>query len=142
MSQKHQSGQRLLCAAGITLALLGLACQTATAQEIQADAQSDALTVVRDAATGKLRNATAEEHASLKAQSPNARVRTLRAAPQAFQQKYHSSGARGVRLTDEFTSSVHAVRQPDGSIKTFESHNADQSAPVTGHAHTTKVETE
>jgi hypothetical protein len=138
MSQKHQTGQRLLCAAGITLALLGLA-STATAQE----AQSDALTVVRDPGTGKLRNATAEEQEALKAQasSSTARVRTLRAAPQQFQQKIHASGARGVRLTDEFTSSVRAERQPDGSIKTFESQNADQSA-APGHVHTTKVETE
>jgi hypothetical protein len=139
MSQKHQSGQRLLCAAGLTLALLGLVSQSAAAQELQSN---DALTVVRDAETGKLRNATAAEHAALQAQAPNARVRTLRAAPQAFQQKYHASGARGVRLTDEFTSSVHAERQPDGSIKTFESNNADQSTAVAGHAHTTKVETE
>lgn len=140
MSQKHQSGQRLLCAAGITLALLGLA-GPATAQEVHAN---DSLTVVRDAETGKIRNATAEEQAALKAQAqaPNARMRTLRAAPQAFQQKYHASGARGVRLTDEFTNSVHAVRQPDGSIKTYESHNADQSAAAAGHVHTNKVETE
>jgi len=138
MSQKHQTGQRLLCAAGITLALLGLA-STATAQE----AQSDALTVVRDPGTGKLRNATAEEQEALKAQanSSTARVRTLRASPQQFQRKIHASGARGVRLTDEFTSSVRAERQPDGSIKTFESQNADQSA-APGHVHTTKVETE
>jgi hypothetical protein len=139
MSQKHQTGQRLLCAAGITLALLGLV-STATAQE----AQSDALTVVRDPGTGKLRSATAEEQESLKAQaqSSTARVRSLRAAtPQQFQQKIHASGARGVRLTDEFTSSVRAERQPDGSIKTFESQNADQSA-AHGHVHTTKVETE
>jgi hypothetical protein len=138
MSQKHQTGQRLLCAAGITLALLGLV-STATAQE----AQSDALTVVRDPGTGKLRSATAEEQEALKAQanSSTARVRTLRAAPQQFQQKIHASGARGVRLTDEFTSSVRAERQPDGSIKTFESQNADQSA-APGHVHTTKVETE
>jgi hypothetical protein len=141
MSQKHQSGQRLLCAAGITLALLGLVSQTAVAQEVAA---SDSLTVVRDPGTGKLRSATAEEHVALKAQaqSSTARVRTLRAAPQAFQQKYHASGARGVRLTDEFTSSVHAVRQPDGSIATFESNNADQSSAVAGHVHTNKVETE
>jgi hypothetical protein len=142
MSQKYQSGQRLLCAAGITLALLGLVSQAA-AQEVVPS--SDALTVVRDAETGKLRNATAQEHAALQAQAPaqaNARVRTLRAAPQAFQQKYHANGARGVRLTDEFTNSVRAERQPDGSLKTYESSNADESTAVAGHAHTNKVETE
>lgn len=66
MSQKHQSGQRLLCAAGITLALLGLVSQSAVAQEAPAPS-NDSLTVVRDAETGKLRNATAAEHAELRA---------------------------------------------------------------------------
>jgi hypothetical protein len=141
MSQKHQSGQRLLCAAGITLALLGLVSQASAQEAVQS---SDALTVVRDAGTGQLRNATAEEHAAMQAQGAqaNARVRTLRASPQAFQQKFHASGARGVRLTDEFTNSVRAERQPDGSIATYESSNADQSSAVTGHVHTNKVETE
>ena len=46
------------------------------------------------------------------------------------------------RLTDEFTSSLQAVRQPDCSIMTYESNNADQSAPSVGHVHNTKVETE
>lgn len=138
MSQKHPSGQRLLCAAGITLALLGLVSHAAAQEAVQSN---DALTVVRDAETGKLRNATAEEHAALQAQA-NSRVRTLRAAPQAFLHKYHANGARGVRLTDEFTNSVRAERQPDGSIATYESSNADQSKAVAGHAHTNKVETE
>jgi hypothetical protein len=145
MSQKHKSGQRLLCAAGITLALLGLVSQSAAAQEAAAPS-NESLTVVRDPGTGKLRSATAEEHMALQAQAQSqsaGRMRTLRApAPQAFQQKYHASGARGVRLTDEFVSSVRAVRQPDGSIATYESNDADQSAPVAGHVHTNKVETE
>lgn len=139
MFQKHQSGQRLLCAAGIMLALLGLVSQSAAAQE----AQSDAMTVVRDAKTGKLRSPTAEEHAALKAQASSDK-RAMRVAPQVFQQKYHASGARGVRLTDEFTSSAVAVRKPDGSVEMqcFDSHDAANAAAATGHVHTNKVETE
>jgi hypothetical protein len=147
MSQKHQSGQRLLCAAGITLALLGL-CQTATAQEAQdQQVQSiplqsvDSMTVVRDPATGKVRAATAEEQAALQAKAAK-KMSLMRAAPKPTLQKFHPNGARGVRLTDEFVSSVRAERKADGSLSIFESHNADPSAAVPGHVHTNKVETE
>jgi hypothetical protein len=138
MSQKHQTGQRLLCAAGITLALLGLV-STATAQE----AQSDALTVVRDPGTGKLRSATAEEQAALQSQAAG-KLRALRVAPKPFQEKFHAKGARGMRLTDESVSSSVAVRKADGSIEMqcFDSHGAAQTAATTGHVHTNKVETE
>ena len=139
MSKKHQSGQRLLCAAGITLALLGLV-STATAQEVQS---TDSLTVVRDAGTGKLRNATAEEHAALKAQA-SSKLRAMRVAPQVPQQKIHSSGARGARLTEEFVTSAVAVRKADGTVEMqcFDSHDAAKSAVAVGHVHTNKVETE
>jgi hypothetical protein len=143
MSQKHQSGQRLLCAAGITLALLGLVSQSAVAQEAPAPS-NDSLTVVRDAETGKLRNATAAEHAALQAQAAS-RMRAARVAPQqAPLEKFHARGARGVRLTDEAISSSVAVRNADGSIgmQCFESHGAATSAVAAGHVHTTKVETE
>lgn len=143
MSQKHQSGQRLLRAAGITLALLGLVSQSAVAQEAPAPS-NDSLTVVRDAETGKLRNATAAEHAALQAKA-SSKMRAARVAPaQAPQEKFHAKGARGVRLTDEAISSSVAVRNPDGSIgmQCFESHGAANSAVAAGHVHNTKVETE
>lgn len=146
MSHKHQSGQRLLCAAGITLALLGLVSQSAVAQEAPVHS-NDSLTVVRDPVTGKLRHATAEEQAALKAPAAGSKMARSAArapAPQSFQQKYHASGARGVRLTDEFTSSAVAVRKPDGTVEMqcFDSHDAAKSAVTTGHVHTNKVETE
>ena len=143
MSQKHQSGQRLLRTAGITLALLGLVSQPAIAQEAVAQS-NESMTVVRDPGTGQLRHATAEEQAALQSQATAGKMRAMRVAPQAFQQKYHASGARGVRLTDEFTSSAVAVRKPDGSIEMqcFASHDAAQSAAATGHVHTNKAETE
>ncbi|MFC5481210.1 post-PEP-CTERM-1 domain-containing protein [Massilia suwonensis] len=149
MSQKHQSGQRLLCAAGITLALLGLGSQSAFAQEAAQDQEVqsiplqsvDSMTVVRDPVTGKVRHATAEEQATLQAQSAK-RMSLMRAAPKPTLQKFHPNGARGVRLTDEFVSSVRAERKADGSLSIYESHNADPSAAVPGHVHTNKVETE
>lgn len=142
MSQKHQSGQRLLCAAGITLALLGLVSQSAVAQEASVQS-NDSLTVVRDADTGKLRNATAAEATALRAQAAT-QLRAARIAPQTPLQKFHVSGARGARLTDEFVTSSVAVRKADGSIEMqcFDSHDAAKSAATVGHVHTNKVETE
>ena len=142
MSQKYQSGQRLLCAAGITLALLGLVSQSAVAQEAPLQS-NESLTVVRDADTGKLRNATAAEATALRAQAAN-QLRSARIAPQTPLQKFHVSGARGARLTDEFVTSSVAVRKADGSIEMqcFDSHDAAKSAATVGHVHTNKVETE
>jgi hypothetical protein len=142
MSQKHQSGQRLLCAAGITLALLGLVSQSAVAQEAPLQS-TESLTVVRDAGTGKLRDATAAEAAALRTQASN-QLRAARIAPQTPLQKFHVSGARGARLTDEFVTSSVAVRKADGSIEMqcFDSHDAAKSAVTVGHVHTNKVETE
>lgn len=140
MNQKRPSGQRVLRAAGLTLILLGLAGQSAMAQEAPVQS-TESLTVVRDPDTGKLRHATAAEQAALQAASTQ---RSARVAPKPTQQKFHASGARGARLTDEFVNSSVAVRKPDGSIETqcFDSHGAAQSAVTTGHVHTNKVETE
>lgn len=144
MSHKYSSRQRLLCAAGISLAFAGFAVQPASAQQTPAAANvesTDAMTVVRDADTGKLRAPTADEHAAL--QGANS-ARRARVAPMATQQKVHASGARGARLTDEFVSSAVAVRQPDGGVamQCFDSHDAADTAVVAGHVHTNKVETE
>lgn len=144
MSQNYHSGQRLLCAAGITLALLGLASQGASAQELTGQS-TESLTVVRDPGTGKLRHANAQEQAAMQSQAAAGRMRAMRVAPQLPEKKFHAAtGARGMRLTDEFTSSAVAVRQADGSIamQCFDSHDAAKSAAATGHVHTNKVETE
>jgi len=141
MSQKHKTG--LLYAAGITLALLGLASQSAIAQETPAQ-PADAMTVVRDAETGKLRAPTAEEQVALRTQATS-KLRAARVAPaQVPLEKFHAKGARGARMTDELISSSVAVRKADGSIEMqcFDSHDAANSAVTTGHVHTTKVETE
>ena len=145
MSQKHQSG-RLLCAAGITLALLGLAIRGASAQEAPLQS-NESMTVVRDAETGKLRAPTAAEQAALQSQAQaraSGNASAMRAAPKASQQKFHASGARGARLTDEFVSSAVAVKKADGSIEMqcFDSHDAAKSAVATGHVHARTAETE
>jgi len=97
-------------------ALMGLALAGASAVSVQAHAQqADGMTVVRDATTGELRAPTAQEHAALQ-QKAQAKAAASRVAKQVPLQKYHPNGARGVRVTEEFTSSVVAVRNTDGSI--------------------------
>jgi uncharacterized cupredoxin-like copper-binding protein len=120
MSEKLNSSQRWLQAAAISLALLGAAAlpSLAAAQQIgqpeSAVESTDALTVVRDAETGKLRAATGQETQTM---SLAAKAKSmLRVAPAATLQKYHRNGARGTRLTDEFMSSAVVVRNPDGSL--------------------------
>jgi hypothetical protein len=135
MFQKQQTGLRALRAAGIALALMGFAGQSAIAQE--AVVSNESQTVVRDAETGKLRGATPAEAVALKAQSVKANARI---APKATLQKTHSSGARGARLTDEFLTSSVAVRNADGSITV--THGDTQNADSTGHVHTITPVTE
>ena len=136
MFQKQQAGLRALRAAGIALALMGFAAQSAIAQEAPV-AANESLTIVRDAESGKLRGASAAEAAALKTQSVRANARI---APKATLQKFHSSGARGARLTDEFMTTSVAVRNPDGSITV--THGDTQNADSTGHVHTITPVTE
>ena len=112
MFQAFSSSRRVARAAIIGLALAGA---SALATQAQAQAQAEGLTVVRDATTGELRAPTALEAAALQ-QQVQAKASVSRVAKQPTLQKYHPNGARGVRLTDEFTSSVVAVRNADGSI--------------------------
>lgn len=133
---KLHSIQRLLGAAGV-LALCAAALPTAaqqteqqTEQTEQAALQStESQTIARDAETGRLRAATAEEQQALAAQKARANARF--AAPRTLS-KTHKSGARGARLTDEFLTSSVAVRQPDGSLKI--EHGTAESAQSEAHA--------
>jgi hypothetical protein len=70
--------------------------------------------VARDAVTGELRSATADE---VRALQGKAKSRTLAAQPSL---KSHVSGAKGVRLTDEFLSYAVVVRRADGTLVTQE----------------------
>lgn len=149
MSQNKPSSQRLLRAAGASLALLGAAAlplpaaaQTQPAPETSLNA-GNAMTVVRDAETGKLRAPTAEENAALNLK-PASQARLQRSAPPPPLQKFHASGAQGARLTDEFVSSAVMVRGPDGKLaaQCVDSHDAAEGIHKAGHIHTTKAPTE
>jgi hypothetical protein len=135
MSKMHYV-QRLL-GAGAAVALCAFVLPAGAQEAQQAVQSTDSITVTRDAATGKLRPATSDEQAALKA----AKAKTFRAAAvQAPQQKFHRSGAVGARLTEEFMSSSTAVRQADGSIAMVcqETHGGTETA---AHVHATATNT-
>lgn len=122
MSLKVQTCRRLL---GAGLALLGLGGQALAQQEQPAPA-ADSITVVRDAETGKLRDATPAE----------------RAAGVVLLQHRLGGGAQGARLTDEFMSSSVAVRKADGKLEMqcLEAHGSDAKAAP--HSHAVDLDTE
>lgn len=102
--------KKLTCA----LALLGAASLPAVACA-QALAQADAVTVTRDPGSKKVRTATAGEVQDL--HKGNGYTTPPRSTPVPLLQKYHSSGARGVRLNDEFMSSSVVTRATDGKLE-------------------------
>ena len=99
----------------IPLSMAAGALALATALIAPVAQAADAQRVVRDPETGALRAPTAEEAAALQNLTAR-RALQLRAAPAAPLQKFHASGARGVRLTDEFMSYSVMVRQADGTL--------------------------
>lgn len=126
MSRTQFSIQRLLGAALI----LGAASVPAAAQQTPATpaestptATANAMTVTRDADTGMLRAATPQEQAALTAAKSRFAIRMAVPQPET---KYHSSGAVGVRLTDEFinANALVATRGADGKV-TVAHGNAD-----------------
>ena len=120
----------------LAAALLGLPLAS-LAQD--APTSVNTMTVVRDAETGKLRAPTAAEISALQlraARSTSARAGT----PAATQQKFHASGARGVRLTDEFMSQSVAVRRADGSIDASCVHTQDAVAAAETRRHRDRID--
>lgn len=119
--------------AGVAVLALPAMAQEASVQAARPEQVQTAVTadsnqiVVRDANTGHLRAATPEEATTLREQRATNR---LRIAPQSTLPRFHASGARGTRLTDEFMSYSVLVRQPDGSLKEFcfESREAAEAA--------------
>jgi hypothetical protein len=117
MSEKQKACLRGWKAVGACLALLGAAALPSQAAAQQANqpatAQSNAMVVVRDGETGKLRAPTGQELETLRLA---AQATAMRATPAATQQKFHANGASGVRLTDEFVSTAVAVRNAKGGV--------------------------
>lgn len=102
------------------LGLGSVALLLAGAAMAQADTTSSQI-VVRDAATGALRAANALEAKALAGErSIGIRLDT---APRA-----HFSGARGVRLSDEFLNHAVLVRLPDGSTVEQCFHTPEEAA--------------
>lgn len=123
------------------LALPAMAQQATATQPEQAPAAVTATSnqiVVRDGNTGQLRAASPDEAATLREQNAKGR---LRVAPQSTLPRFHTSGARGARLTDEFMTFSVVVRQPDGSLKEycFESREAAEAALKTPVVTTTQT---
>jgi hypothetical protein len=127
-----------ICSAGALLAAASLAAQAADAPAAAASPEAgnvatvapDAQVVVRDAATGRLRAPTESETQALHAAAPH-----LRRVPGTPMQRSHHSGAKGVRLTEEFMSYSVVIKQPDGRLVEYcfpnaEAAEAAVTAPV------------
>lgn len=122
----------------LAAALIGLPLAS-LAQD--APASADQMIVVRDAETGQLRAPTAAEIDALQLKA--ARNTNLRAALVATPlQKFHRSGARGLRLTDEFMSQAVAVRRADGTLDQNCVHTKDAAEAALRAPVTDKLETE
>lgn len=93
-----------------------LALAGAAIVPLQANAQSNDAVVTRDAATGQLRAATAEEMANLDKIKQH-KARMFRVAPKQLMGRIHVSGGRGARLTDDTMSASVAVIGKDGKLE-------------------------
>ena len=116
-----------------------VALTAAAAMPLQAAAQDSNQVIARDAATGKLRAATAEEMAGLE-QIKADKARMFRVAPKRNMSRIHVSGGRGARLTDESLSSSVAIKHADGTVEQecFDSAAEAQAALAAGaltHSH-------
>ncbi len=114
-----------ICSAGVLLAAASLAAQAADAPDLAtapvADTVApDAQVVVRDASTGRLRAPTESETQALHAAAPQ-----LRRVASAPMQRSHHSGAKGVRLTEDFMSYSVVIKQPDGRLVEYCFPNAE-----------------
>lgn len=102
----------------ILLSALALAAMPLVAQAHDDDhgAAPDRMVVVRDAETGKLRAPTAAELETMNAQASRQAPARAGSVLATTLQKTHASGARGVRLTDEFMSYSVITRAADGTL--------------------------
>ncbi len=139
MLDNIKSSRRAQSVASLGLALIGIAAlpgaalahgdhAAPAASSTAAVASVDNMTVVRDAETGQLRMPTAAESAAMQLKA--AKALKTRAAVTPNVERWHSSGARGAILSDEFMSHSVVTRQPDGSLvkQCFDSQEAADAA--------------
>jgi hypothetical protein len=149
MSEKQKACVRAWQTIGAGLALLGAVALPAHAAAQQANqpaeqvaaTSSDAMTVVRDAETGKLRAPNGQELQSMKL-AAQARSMMRGATPAVAMEKFHVTGAHGARLTDEFMSSAVVVRNAKGGLdmQCLEPGHSAQAAHSVGSHATQPVE--
>jgi hypothetical protein len=137
MSASSKTCLRLAGASLVLAAALPALAQTdAIKAAPAAPAAATNQVVARDAVTGELRAATADE---AKALQGKAKSRAVAVQPSL---KSHAGGAQGVRLTDEFLNHVVVVRRADGSLVTQEySSKADAEAAAKSPAPAAKPAT-
>lgn len=126
--------KNLLKMTGACLALTGAAIMP-----LQASAQEANAVVTRDAATGQMRAANAQEIAALEGVKAE-KARMFRVARKDLQGRVHHSGGRGARMTDESMSASVAVIGKDGKVEQecFDSAAEAEAALATGiltHTH-------
>jgi hypothetical protein len=116
---------------GVVAAIAVAACGPALAADPAAadtaqPATSNELRATRDQETGQLRAPTAEERAELAAVEKNFK----RSGPATVQLRTLSDGTRAAVLPESFQTTVYAVRDADGNLRTFHSDPALDSAPA------------
>jgi hypothetical protein len=111
-----------------SIAALGLAASAAQASEptgteaAPAGSDSQALRVVRDKQTGKLRAPTADELKAMQAaERAERRARGLPESPQSqpLVVTRHADGMLSAKLGPEYMMTLKGERQPDGSMRRF-----------------------
>lgn len=120
MSNTQQAQRRwspVACAVASLVLAATAHAQSTTVESIPIDGSNDAnLAVAVDAATGRLRAATAAEIQQLEmARAQSQRKQALSATSSATAQRTHASGARGARLNDSFMH-FSVVNVVDGKL--------------------------
>jgi hypothetical protein len=115
MTFELQSCARIICAcaAGLMASAAMAQATTPAAPDAATVSATSSQIVVRDAASGQFRAATAAEAAVLLGTKEGAaRARTHLNT----MQKFHSSGGQGARLSDEFLNHSMVFVMPDGKL--------------------------
>jgi hypothetical protein len=129
-------------ACSVALAAEPPATPTPAADRPDAGPGASAVRVIRDKASGKLRQPTEDELASLlaaeKAQRVAAGQPDLGAAPPALLVREHANGMKSAVLGTEHLVTVKAVRAPDGRLVRLHTHPAQGQPAVPAQSRPTE----